>query len=166
MVTTSLISASVSVSRMRKFLLAPELQTDARTISTPAEDSSTMITEDDMNDKHAVSIKGGEFKWSREAVESTLEDIDLEVKMGELIGVFGRVGCGKTSLLSAIVGEMIRTEGSVDVFGSIAYAPQNPWILSATVRDNITFFRHFDPDFYEVVLEGRLSLLTCWLYRR
>ena len=123
-----------------------------------------MITEDDMNDKHAVSIKGGEFKWSREAVESTLEDIDLEVKMGELIGVFGRVGCGKTSLLSAIVGEMIRTEGSVDVFGSIAYAPQNPWILSATVRDNITFFRQFKPDFYEVVLEGRLNRLI-WLSR-
>lgn len=151
---------------MRKFLLGSELQPDARTIHCPtAETSSVVMVEDDVNDDRVVSIKDGEFKWSRDAVQSTLEDINLEVKTGELVGVFGRVGCGKTSLISAMVGEMIRTEGTVDVFGSVAYAPQNPWILSTTVRDNITFFHHFDPDFYEVVLEGRLGPFFIWLFR-
>lgn len=40
----------------------------------------------------------------------------------------------QTSLLSAICGDMTRVEGQVKVAGSIAYAPQNPWIMSATVR--------------------------------
>ncbi|KAF8340537.1 metal resistance protein YCF1 [Cantharellus anzutake] len=155
MITTAAISASVSASRMRQFLLAPELQEDARVSHAPPEESSDTVTPQHLasGDK-AVSFKDGEFKWLREAVNPTLEDINLVVNMGELVGVFGRVGCGKTSLLSAIVGEMMKTDGTVDVFGSVAYAPQNPWIMSATVRDNITFFRRFDPDFYEIVLEA------------
>ena len=60
-------------------------------------------------------------------MQPTLEDINLTVRMGELVGVLGRVGQGKTSLLSAIVGEMTRREGEVLVNGAVAYAPQNPW---------------------------------------
>jgi ATP-binding cassette subfamily C (CFTR/MRP) protein 1 len=50
------------------------------------------------------------------------------------MGIWGPVGSGKTSLLGAIIGEMIKLEGKVTVNGSIAYAPQNPWIMSATVK--------------------------------
>ena len=59
---------------------------------------------------------------------------------------------------------MTRSDGAVELFGSIAYAPQNPWIMSTTVRDNITFFHHFDAEFYEAVLDGMLLFfLTEWL---
>lgn len=53
---------------------------------------------------------------------------------------------------------MTRNEGQVEVYGSIAYAPQNPWIMSTSVRDNITFYRHFDEEFYNVVLDGESTL--------
>lgn len=72
-------------------------------------------------------------------VVGRLKDITLEVRRGELIGVVGRVGCGKSSLLTAILGEMQLDAGTVSVSGTIAYCAQTPWILNATVRDNITF---------------------------
>ena len=41
--------------------------------------------------------------------------INLTVKEGALIAVVGQVGCGKTSLLSAILGEMEKVQGRVNV---------------------------------------------------
>ncbi|KAJ4486607.1 P-loop containing nucleoside triphosphate hydrolase protein, partial [Lentinula edodes] len=56
--------------------------------------------------------------------------------------------------LSAIIGDMTRREGEVTVKGSIAYAPQNPWILSATIRENILFSHEYDETFYNMVVEA------------
>jgi ABC-type multidrug transport system ATPase subunit len=76
-----------------------------------------------------VTIENGEFSWHKEAAQPTLEKINFCFGKGELVGILGRVGCGKTSLLSAIVGDMRRTEGEVTVSGSVSYAPQNPWCV-------------------------------------
>eukprot|EP00960_Hanusia_phi_P063575 765515-Hanusia_phi.AAC.2 len=82
-----------------------------------------------------------------------LRDIDLEVKKGELCMVAGKVGCGKTSLLCAILGEMKKESGSVSLSGRIAYAAQQPWIKNATVRDNILFGSEYDEEKYGAVIE-------------
>lgn len=106
-----------------------------------------------------LQVSNGDFRWAAKSVEPTLQDIDLTVRKGELVGILGRVGSGKTSLLSAIIGEMTKVDGKVELHGSVAYCAQNPWILSATVRDNITFFRKFDQAFYDLVLDGTLDHL-------
>lgn len=86
----------------------------------------------------------------------------MTVKKGELVALYGRVGSGKTSILSAIIGEMNKVEGTVQVHGRVAYAAQNPWIMSSSVRENITFFRKFDQTYYDLVLDGEhLPRLTC-----
>ncbi|KIJ55549.1 hypothetical protein M422DRAFT_199806 [Sphaerobolus stellatus SS14] len=144
-ITTSLIEAMVSVRRLSSFLRASELQSDARKVihkSNLQEGDETLV------------IREGEFEWSKDQTESTLHGIDLTVRKGELVGVLGRVGAGKSSLLSAIIGEMHRVEGEVVVSGSIAYCPQTPWIMSASVRDNILFSHAYDPEFYEMVLDA------------
>ena len=158
MITNSIISAQVSVNRIATFLRAEELQSDALTIPPPKPDvlpsggsgAESFITPPVPHGETVLSIRDGEFRWSTKAPQPTLEDISLDVKMGELVGVFGRVGSGKvslfysstikvlilllqSSLMSAIIGEMTRDEGNVEVFGSIAYAPQSPWIMSTTV---------------------------------
>ncbi|QRV89229.1 ABC transporter transmembrane region [Ceratobasidium sp. AG-Ba] len=143
-ITSQLVEASVAVTRIRKFLLSEELQADARSVD------EVEVAEGDT----VLEIKNGEFKWSKSLLEPTLQHIDLTVRKGELIGVLGRVGCGKTSLLSAVVGEMIREEGSVKVMGKIAYAPQNAWIMNATIRENILFSHRYDEEFYNVVLDA------------
>ncbi|KAG1740326.1 P-loop containing nucleoside triphosphate hydrolase protein [Suillus lakei] len=144
-VTSNIIEAIVSVKRLSGFLHAEELQQNAL---MKAQKNSLNI-----GDK-VLSIEGGEFQWNKQDISAALEDINLTVHKGELVGVLGRVGSGKSSLLSAIIGDMRKTEGEVTLFGNVAYAAQNPWILSATVRDNILFSHEYDEVFYNLVIEA------------
>ncbi|CAG7855040.1 SubName: Full=Probable ATP-binding cassette transporter protein YOR1 {ECO:0000313/EMBL:CCA75566.1} [Serendipita indica DSM 11827] len=71
-----------------------------------------------------------------------LKNINMHIAKGQFIGIVGKVGSGKSSLLNALIGEMRKTNGSVSFNGTIAYTPQNPWLANATVRDNILFEIH------------------------
>ena len=46
---------------------------------------------------------------------------------------------GKSSLLAAVLGELRGTSGRVKIQGSLAYVPQQPWVMSGTLRGNILF---------------------------
>ena len=88
MVTSNIIEAIVSIKRLSKFLSADELQTDARIVLGP---------EEIKNGAPVLAIKNGEFRWTKKSYEATLDDINLTVQKGELVGVLGRVGAGKAS---------------------------------------------------------------------
>lgn len=75
---------------------------------------------------------------------NTLMNVNLNVKKGQLIAVVGSVGSGKSSFLSALLGELHLKEGYCRVIGTVAYCDQRPWILNATVQDNILFGRPLD----------------------
>ena len=76
-----------------------------------------------------------------------LKDINTEIKKGKLTMIVGDIGSGKSSLLLAIINEMLVGEGSrINVSGSIAYSPQKPWIMSKTLQENITFLSDVDED--------------------
>ncbi|XP_070762186.1 ATP-binding cassette sub-family C member 5 isoform X2 [Enoplosus armatus] len=87
-------------------------------------------------------------------LQSTLHGINLSVQQGKLLGVCGSVGSGKTSLISAILGQMTMLEGSVAVRGRLAYVAQQAWILNATLRDNILFGQEYEEDRYRTVLSA------------
>lgn len=70
------------------------------------------------------------------------------------MAIVGRVGCGKSSLLAALLGEMERLRGEVRIRGRIAYVPQTAWIQNMSVRDNITFGRPFHRQLYGAVVEA------------
>jgi len=61
----------------------------------------------------------------------------------------GRVGAGKTTFIQAVLGDMCKVNGTVTIHGSTAYVAQQPWVLNATVRDNVIFGHRWDPEFYE-----------------
>ncbi|KAF9933094.1 hypothetical protein FBU30_006595 [Linnemannia zychae] len=82
----------------------------------------------------------------------TLVDINFKVTKGSLTAVVGRVGQGKTSLLSAMIGDMYKRQGSVMIRGQVTYAAQQPWILNATLKDNITFGKEFDQKRYDRII--------------
>ncbi|KAF9779193.1 metal resistance protein YCF1 [Thelephora terrestris] len=145
MVISNLIEAIVSVKRISSFLDSEELQTDARDV---------ILKENIQDGDEVLSIANAEFYWSKDGKEPTLQDINLTVRKGELIAVLGQVGAGKSSLLSAIIGAMRRTEGKIGVYGTVAYVPQNPWIMSGTIKDNILFSHHYDETFYNLVLDA------------
>ncbi|XP_064600962.1 ATP-binding cassette sub-family C member 10-like [Liolophura sinensis] len=86
-----------------------------------------------------------------------LTDISLEVKKGMLVGVVGKVGCGKSSLLYAILGEVVKEEGSVgleDYPAGFALASQDPWLQHATLRENILFGKPYNIRRYDQVVEA------------
>ncbi|XP_039632895.1 multidrug resistance-associated protein 5-like, partial [Perca fluviatilis] len=87
-------------------------------------------------------------------LQSTLHCITLSIQQGKLVGVCGSVGSGKTSLISAILGQMTPLEGSVAVRGRLAYVAQQAWILNATLRDNILFGQEYQEDRYQSVLSA------------
>lgn len=71
-----------------------------------------------------------------------------------MIALVGTVGSGKTSMLSALLGEMIKVSGYVNVSGKVAYMPQDAWIINATLKENILFGRDFDKKCYDRVIEA------------
>ena len=74
-----------------------------------------------------LSVIGCEFGWTEVPTMPGTGRIDLDVRKGELVGIMGGTGSGKTSLLSAVMGEMIQRKGEVRLCGHIAYASQTPW---------------------------------------
>uniref|UniRef100_A0A8C7UAX9 ATP-binding cassette sub-family C member 5 n=1 Tax=Oncorhynchus mykiss TaxID=8022 RepID=A0A8C7UAX9_ONCMY len=78
---------------------------------------------------------------------------------GKLTGICGSVGSGKTSLISAILGQMTLLEGKVAVNGDFAYVAQQAWILNATLRDNILFGKEFQAVLSACCLRPDLAIL-------
>jgi ATP-binding cassette subfamily C (CFTR/MRP) protein 1 len=127
--------AYVSIKRLNKFMNADELNPDTVT-NNPSE--------------FALQIENGNFSWGGD--EKTLKNINIAIKKGNLSAVVGPVGSGKSSLISAFLGEMQKLTGKVNIDGKIAYVPQQAWIQNATLQDNILFGRPLNKRLYEKVL--------------
>ena len=67
------------------------------------------------------------------------------------MAVVGTVGSGKSSLLSALLGDMIRVRGEANIKGKIAYVPQQAWMQNATLKNNILFGRKYQNELYQKV---------------
>ena len=73
-----------------------------------------------------------------------LQNIALDLKPGSLTMVIGRVGCGKSTFLSALNRFVPAVAGDFSVSGRVAYVAQQAWILNSTIRDNILFGTPYD----------------------
>ncbi|KAM8825503.1 multidrug resistance-associated protein 1-like isoform 1-T1 [Synchiropus picturatus] len=141
MVISSMVQASVSLKRLRVFLSHEELQEDSVDHKLVA------------GSPYSISIVDGVFSWSR-AESPTLKKLNVLIPEGSLVAVVGHVGSGKSSLLSALLGEMEKMEGSVSVKGSVAYVPQQAWIQNATLKDNILFGQEVAENWYHGVVKA------------
>ncbi|KAJ2274017.1 hypothetical protein EV176_003131, partial [Coemansia sp. RSA 451] len=101
----------------------------------------------------AVSITRATFTWpcdSDQTPKFALADVDMHVCKGQLVAVVGKVGAGKSSLLSAILGEMDGSRTVLD--GRVALVSQTPWMMTGSVRDNITFGLPYETEWFHAVL--------------
>ncbi|EGZ11457.1 hypothetical protein PHYSODRAFT_304926 [Phytophthora sojae] len=100
------IQAKISISRFADYLLLDEF-------------NPTNVTRDDpaQPDDVVMAIEDGTFGWTKEA--ALLNHVNLTVKQGDLVIVHGSVGSGKSSLCSALLGEMNKLAGNVfsQIFG-------------------------------------------------
>ncbi|KAK9962921.1 hypothetical protein ABG768_006159 [Culter alburnus] len=90
----------------------------------------------------------------RPPLHKTLHRMELSIRKGSLVGVCGGVGSGKSSLLSALLGQMTLLDGSVAVNGEFAYVAQQAWILNDSLRENILFGKQYIEEKYNAVLEA------------
>jgi ATP-binding cassette subfamily C (CFTR/MRP) protein 1 len=132
----------VSADRVAKYLHEEELKCDTVT-QVPTSDTC-----------YAVEIDQGTFSWEHETTSPTLTDVELRVNRGMKVAICGMVGSGKSSLLSCILGEMPKRNGTVRVSGSKAYVPQTAWILSGNIKDNILFGNPYDKEKYERIVQA------------
>lgn len=144
MVITSIIEASVAVGRLTSYLTAEELQPEA-IIPKPAVE---------IMGEESVVIRDASFSWNRHEDKTVLKDINFSAHKGDLSCVVGRVGAGKSSLLQSVLGDLWKTQGQVQVHGTVAYVSQSPWIMNATVRENIVFGYRYDSTFYEKTIKA------------
>ena len=85
---------------------------------------------------------------------SLLNGISLRCNENDLIAITGSSGSGKSSVLGAIIGEIPVTSGEISVTGRIAYMPQNPWLFSGTVQENILFGNDYNEEKYHATIEA------------
>ncbi|KAJ5906784.1 Metal resistance protein YCF1 [Penicillium subrubescens] len=144
MVITSVIESTVAVKRLVEYFTAEELQTDSVNFQDPVEHAGD----------ESVRIRDASFTWDRHSGIPVLENIYLSARKGELSCIVGRVGAGKSSLLQSILGELWKNQGEVVVRGRVAYVAQTPWVMNASVRENIVFGHRWDPAFYDLTVEA------------
>ncbi|XP_065177497.1 multidrug resistance-associated protein 1-like [Sycon ciliatum] len=143
MMIAFLVESSVSLGRLNKFMRHDDLkESSVKRESRPPTDGSP-----------TVSVRHGKFSWGEEE-PAVLSGINLSVRENELLAVVGSVGAGKSSLLSALLGDMDKLDGTVTVKGRVAFVPQQAWIQNATVRDNILFGRMYNQAVYQKVINA------------
>ncbi|NWT64717.1 MRP7 protein, partial [Prunella himalayana] len=155
-VLNGILEAKVSLDRIQQFFELMDQDLEAYYALDSPSDTAT-----------AMEMQCAAFSWVPVEEESTrqpsstgtlqLHIENLSVRKGMLLGVVGKVGSGKSSLLAAITGELIKQGGRVyvcDLEQGFGLATQEPWIQFTTVRKNILFGREYDARLYEQVLEA------------
>ncbi|KAJ1830981.1 hypothetical protein LPJ63_004590 [Coemansia sp. RSA 2711] len=147
-IMTSILETKVAYKRVYDYMMADEIDMTA-VEHMPYERYAPNASNDDV----MVKVTDGRFKWLSDS-EPTVTDINLQCKRNEFLAVIGKVGSGKSSLTSAILGDMIKDSGHVFTRGRLAYVPQVPWIMNATLRTNVLFGSNYDPVFYDKVIDA------------
>ncbi|CAB3223737.1 unnamed protein product [Arctia plantaginis] len=139
-VISNVIQTYVSIKRLNIFLNSEELVTS--------------MIEHNHKEPYQILIEDGTFTWGGEDAEPVLKDLNVRIPRGALVAVVGAVGSGKSSLLAALLGEMDKLSGRVNVKGDISYVTQQAWIQNATVQNNILFGNPLDKTKYSQIIEA------------
>ncbi|KAI4364931.1 hypothetical protein MLD38_020962 [Melastoma candidum] len=140
------IQAHVSLTRIIKFLNAPELE-------------NRQINQNIDIGVHVKSlvVNAAKISWDTGTMKANLSNINLVIERGQKIAICGEVGSGKSTLLASVLGEVPYIEGTVSIHGSVAYVSQMAWIQTGTVQENILFGLDMDPVKYHETIR-RCSL--------
>lgn len=174
LVIGQVVDAWQSLQRCEQFLLSEEQEDEAvikpdLDVAVQVNDASftweRTTTQDPDKAKANATKKGGKTAAPPPSADDTstlveerepfkLHDLKFEVGRNELIAVIGGVGSGKTSLLSALAGDMRKTSGEVVLGANRAFCPQYAWIQNATLRQNILFGKDMDRKWYNEVIQA------------
>lgn len=164
-----IIETRVSMNRVKDFLLSEELDDSFLEISkTPLDNSSPIveIVNATFLWKSRQNLTGSDNYDEEATVESTkvaLKNIEhFQADKGRMTCIVGRVGSGKSTMLRAILGQLPIASGSQQFVppkviiraSTVAYCPQEPWVMNATIKENILFGHRFDESYYHSTIKA------------
>ncbi|KAJ3255369.1 hypothetical protein HK103_006288 [Boothiomyces macroporosus] len=94
--------------------------------------------------RYISKVKLEKMEYTEDANTFELQNLNVTIKKGSLVGIVGAVGAGKSTLFSGLVDELRNMSGKATINGEIAYFTQEPWIMSDDIKTNITFGREVD----------------------
>ncbi|KAF6211147.1 hypothetical protein GE061_014262 [Apolygus lucorum] len=143
-ILTGLVEAWISIKRVEKLLqLSDE--------NLPEFYDPPVST----NPEKVIEIRNGNFDWGD--LNFKLQSINFSIEQGQLVGIIGPVGSGKSSLVTAIMAELAKSSGSISVpeyelgFGFVG---QVPWLQRGTIMDNILFGEPYTHHKYMAVIQA------------
>ncbi|CAF4697955.1 unnamed protein product [Rotaria socialis] len=147
--------------RIQAFLLLSESERDNRLMSICATDLFTQLygtKGEALPEPVKVPSKGLGLQcnlkratWKKDDFFQ-LRNIAFDAKPGDLICVIGAVGSGKSSFLQTLSGEIPYFDGKVRLYGSFCYVPQEPWIFSSSILNNILFGKEYNRHLFQRVV--------------
>ena len=112
------------------------------------------------NKKEIIEIKNKivikDLKFSYNLKDNLFSNLNLEIKIGDTIGIFGDSGSGKSSFINLLIGLLKPKSGQILINGidinsninawreSIGYVPQNIFLIDDTLKRNISFDLEID----------------------
>ena len=96
--------------------------------------------------ENSLTLKEVSFSYSKK--QELLKDVDFTINRGEMIGVKGRSGIGKTTFLNLVMGFLNPDKGAIvldqneinsfnEILPFIGYVPQQPFLFQGTLLENI-----------------------------
>ncbi|KAI8844370.1 P-loop containing nucleoside triphosphate hydrolase protein [Chytriomyces cf. hyalinus JEL632] len=163
-VLNAVFTASISWNRIFQYLVAPDrsdvglepatsdiaVRIQAGSFRYPSSPEKEFLSSDD------IELSSKEAAVGSQERTFTFSDIDLAIPRGQLVLIVGRVGSGKSTLLNAILGQLETVKGKISTNGTVAYCPQQPWIRTGTVEENILFGTPYN----ETKLQESISLTS------
>ncbi|XP_060582248.1 ATP-binding cassette sub-family C member 4-like isoform X3 [Ruditapes philippinarum] len=132
------------VKRLQTFLQLDELP-----------ENEQKITEEKIPVKECfIDINNVSARWDQKVEQFTLQNVTARVEPGKLLAVIGPVGAGKSSLLMSVLKELPLLKGNIELKGRIAYVSQQPWVFSASLRQNIIFGNKYEKLKYDRILKA------------
>jgi ABC-type multidrug transport system fused ATPase/permease subunit len=131
---------------------------DAFMLSTPVNSDIELqeitVASSATSSKSSVRVRNLKLSWSEEATP-VIDDVSLEFQQGQLTMIVGPVGCGKSSLLKGILGEVPSTKGLVYIDQAhAAFVDQSSWIQNTSIRNNIIGVSDFEAEWYAKVVHA------------
>ena len=99
----------VSLRRIDDFLNCQDIENDSKEQHYNESYRETEAAAPSDHLKEAIEFSDASYSWSSDTSGPTLSNINLKIKKGEIVAVVGKIGSGKSSLLSAILGRYYKS---------------------------------------------------------
>ncbi|EQC30737.1 hypothetical protein SDRG_11496 [Saprolegnia diclina VS20] len=136
-ILTKVIDARVSLQRLERFFAADE--------------RSTSSTKEPRLEAGSIELRDVASLWTY-GPPPVFQNVSLSLSRGAVALCDGPMGCGKSTFLATLLRLPTVVTGALRVAGSMAYCPQNPWILDTSIRANILCGKRLDWSWYQATL--------------